>query len=299
MLDVLARLSQSQAAAALNAAVIQLTQDNSGEPPVDEVDSVLVHAVIVEIAQRTKTKVGEERHRFYQLKYVSDELSRMFLSAEASNAAAERLGARGELRPDLYKVKFPGGFDADLQPPRESVRSAIYKAESWQHFDPWFDSKDGEEPMSLFARSMRGGRTESPMTLLVLTLRNRNTLNVVRGLQVFHDDVRFADVSAPIDILRAFAETFGISFEIADRPRTKFLHATSIPLYSVQSDLSVVDIGNLYKFPADTLRYTLLNLVRVRKAPEGHRILDIGLSIVLDTERYETSLKRHGAVFSP
>lgn len=137
------------------------------------------------------------------------------------------------------------------------------------------------------------------MTLLVLASRNRNTLNVIRGLQIFPDDVRVADINAPVDMLSAFAESFGIPFELADQPRTKFLHAASIPLYSVRHDLSVDAIPQFYKFPPDLTRTTLVNLVRVRKAPEGHRILDVGLALAIDTERYENSLKRHGATFSP
>jgi hypothetical protein len=119
---------------------------------------------------------------------------------------------------------------------------------------------------------------------MVIGRRAGNVIDMYRALRIFGDDVRLdRDKSSPVDLLRSFAEAFGLEFKIGGTPAGKFCLYRTISGSDARLDVSNASEGRVVeKFDINFF---------VKANPEAHRI-EIALAFVTDQDAYRNSLAK-------
>jgi hypothetical protein len=225
------------------------------------------------------------------LEFLAKELSEPVLRGARGEQAKIRLGQRGDLRLDLYKIEFDAFFHdtAEKRGIRKNhVEYALRHPDEAQHILPGRIKAEGFPAVSLYAKHHGDPRSTDRFTLLVQTERKGYLQHINSAWRVYHSDVNLSQVHEPLDILRAFVDVYGLYCRVNDSAPTKLFFYEAFPLAPGQQPTSILkfDSSQAATFDASFL---------VRVSPLG--VVEIALAYVIDSARYMSDLRRHNVQF--
>ncbi len=203
--------------------------------------------------------------------------------------ANAKLGTLGILSPAKYAAKATPRLLETLSLAGltlKDARDAIHHPDAYQHLSPPSDfGEDDTGRPSLFVRQLNRSEADPADWLFVIGLRTGSAINMYTALRMFGDDVRLdRDKSSPVDLLRAFAESFGLDFKIGGTPVGKFCVYKSVS--GLDSNLQVLKSSE----GPEIDQYSISLFVKLN--PKMDRT-EIALAFVADTAAYRRSLARH------
>lgn len=208
------------------------------------------------------------------------QIHRVSLEGKDSDAILARAGQAGRLSPSLYRIKFIGYFQVciSLGTKTSHVTDAILNADDVQHLE----GKTGEKTFSIFLKYHQGAAAKDSFWLLVLAHRDGRDLIVQNAWRVYLSDVDLTTAKKPIDVLRAFANVFGLPIHAAGKVDT-FVANETVPIPPGQVIRAYTVKGIKDKaYVSTTSGYNL---------PGSHKII---LAYAIDVSAYEKSLHQHG-----
>jgi hypothetical protein len=216
------------------------------------------------------------------------EISASVLSGPRAEAARARLGRRGDLRLDLYRLTFSPAFDLEEMRGirRSHVQDALRNPDAVEHL-----AEETEESMgvTLIAKKHIGPDAEGNFVLLVQALRNEDQLGVAKAVRIYYSDVDLRLASKPVDMLKAFLAKYGVPFYLPTLGPVKYLIGEFIPGDVNPRSLNI-RIPGFEGVPLEgvgTLRPTTLG------------VMHIPLAYFINSEQYVVDLRRHNVQVSP
>lgn len=229
---------------------------------------------------------ADAHRRIYS--FLNAQLREAVLDTSKIKNVKERVGEKGILRNDLYTIKFHDIFKEKIEASglfnKQQAERVILNPTQVQHLAPEFFDQKRTEGQSLFVATRNG---EDPHSLMVIAVREKDTLNVICGWYIFHRDVDVTNVKTPEDLLRAFASKYGFELTILDKPKGKFLLYESFEYWathpSLEQVLKVSNPGNQTEI--GTISYKTLRA-------EGK--IEVALAYAINVSAYATDLRGHG-----
>jgi hypothetical protein len=218
-------------------------------------------------------------------KYLAKEISNRVLPGSVAQEALTRAGQAGRAPPTLYSVlqdkSFLNRFLA-LGVRQSHVEDAVKHPDEYQHLLNDLQPLGNKDTISLFMKEVVS-KNKQPHWLLVQTVRQGLVQNVQSAWRVFPSVIDLSKAQAPIDVLKALANRFGMPVQAADR---QALFVESISLSAAQArDFKFKvrpndpDVFFSFSFSAD---------------PEGQT--EVGIAYCMDLRRYKRYLVENGAL---
>lgn len=153
---------------------------------------------------------------------LNREMAEAVLGPESRKAARERVGASGDLRPDLYEVKFRPEFALEETRGirRRYVEDAIRAPSAIQHLP----SAMIDDPVGTTLVLQHVSHTSAgDSILLVHALREGARLTIMKAWRVYLDDLASAAFSSPLELFFHFVNRYGVSFTLGPIGPTKMV----------------------------------------------------------------------------
>jgi hypothetical protein len=294
MLNTLKNLSIDDEERVL-AALIQwfLPQPRDEEPETLPSDlKALQHSALAEIQANLSIDPADQSAmtKAKILEFLAKEMSGPVVRGTRGEQAKRRLGQRGDLRPDFYKIEFGDSFhEAEKRGIRKShVEDALRHPDEVQHLLPERIQKEGFPAVSLYAKNHGEQRSADQFTLLVQTTREGYTQRVDSTWRVYHSDVNLSQAHEPLDLLRAFVEVYGLYCRVGNSAPAKFFLYEAFPLTPGQrpTEILKIDVPQGVFFETSSL---------IRVSSLG--VIEVAIAYVIDMVRYMNDLRKHGVPF--
>lgn len=177
--------------------------------------------LLLEVKQKLKIRTDDmsEAARGRVLDYLTAELSAPVLKTERGQAAKERLGARGALAPARYRVLFTDAFKLSEERRgirRKDVEATVLRPHAYQHLLTDRFRDESAPTTSLYLTHHGSPGASDRYTLIVHTDRKGSTQHVLRAWRVYHSDVDLSRARAPLDVLEAFVDEYGIPIYVGE-----------------------------------------------------------------------------------
>lgn len=244
---------------------------------VTPVNESLRNKVLSEVYQKLRLSPSEqsETHKAEVFSYLAKEMSRAALSTANIEEIKERVGQRGDLRPNLYTIKIPPEarkLAAERSISVGEITEAVEHPDEVEHLLPERFGANGEA-VSLYSQKWETTKSGELSTLLVLTRRKGYTQTVLDVIRIYDSDVNLSNANTPLDMLRAFVEVYGQLQQVGERREKFFLYET-IPFYGDQAE--VIKVPNepegelaitrfFCKFSATTVEVAIAYTILERK----------------------------------
>ena len=182
------------------------------------------------------------------LALLGDQMANAVLGGADEGRIKQRLGQRGELPLDLYKIHFPEDFN-ELVAPRAitqgDVERVLNEPDDVEHL--LTDITDGEAG-SLYVKTYGEESSRNRYTLLVDAKRQGDTLNVSTAWRIYHSDIVVQLAETPLGLLRAFVDIYGVPFSIGISQPVKFIlhgvfRSERLPLHRVQKAQQLMEFA--------------------------------------------------------
>jgi hypothetical protein len=238
-----------------------------------------VQAVLNEIRARASRTTEAEVDRI-----LSDEIDRSVF-ADGDEKLAEALGRAGQagrLSPAVYKVEQSPVFAelfSKFAPKRKVVEDAVRHPDDFQHL--MTEGAVENEVISLFMKRLEPGGGKPPHWLLVQTHRREMTQVVQSAWRVYPDDVDLTRARSPLDVLKAFVETFGMTVRVGGRSE-KFVESVTV----VGTRNALMEIT-----PAPRGPY-FSSVSQVKTTAPG--VFNVGIAYCIDLVKYAAALRPYG-----
>jgi len=260
-------------------------------PPALDIEQVKVYEQVMgEIRQRLHLPATDESReaKTKVLQYLNTAMTELILRSANIPTIKARLGQRGDLRPDSYKVKFGDSFDNGAGKRgirRAHVESALRAPDAVEHLLRELLPDAMYPAFSLYLKH-QGETGVHAFSLLVMTQREGDTQSVETAWRVYHADVDLSQARSPLEVLRAFTEVYGMEFQVGDSPFAKFFLYSTVP-WDDKTDTTF--IGG--RGPMENRIFEQHVIVRVDKSS---RLIVVSLAYAIDIGRYTNDLRRHG-----
>lgn len=224
------------------------------------------------------------------LEFLTKEMSEPVVGGARGEQAKIRLGQRGDLRPDFYKIEFGDSFrEAEKRGIKKShVEDALRHPDEVQHLIPERIRAEGFPAVSLYTRHHGHQRSTDRFTLLVQTMREGYTQRISSTWRVYHSDVNLSQAHEPLDMLRAFVDVYGLYCRVGTSVPAKFFFYEAFPLVPGQRPTEMLK----FDAPQEAL-FDSSFLVRV--SPLG--VIEVAIAYVIDLGRYMSDLRKHNVHF--
>jgi hypothetical protein len=251
----------------------------------------LLAAVKAKLRIRADDESESARGRI--LEYLTAELSAPVLRGPRAAAAKGRLGSRGALPPSEYEIKFADSFALaeDIGVRRRDVARALRSPTAVQHLQR---EEEHESLRSLYV--LTDGAEKGRHSLLITTVREGAVQTVHDVLRVYHSDVDITSARTPLEVLRAFAEVYGVPFLVgnSDIPVMFVEHKITYGLRNPDGGFELIRGAPGVSLPTE---YTIRASMKLIDQQTG--MFEISLAFGLDMHRYREDLKRHGVRVGP
>jgi hypothetical protein len=220
-------------------------------------------------------------------KALADEVSSLVLTPQAKAASKARLGARGDLRLDLYDVTFDSAFVlSELRGVRRShVEEVIRRPDGIEHV-----SVEGMlSSPTLVVKASAGKNADDPFVLLIDANRREDQLKVAAAYRVYLSDVNLSDATTPKDILMQFVHTYGEPFNFGPLGPVRFVSNEYFDYTGELRDLQ----PNVHGLSSTEMEAICM----FRRSTLGG--VHVAWAYALNAKRYVTDLQRHGVIISP
>lgn len=214
-------------------------------------------------------------------RFLNTQLRETLLKPQEIKEIKERVGEKGVLRPDLYKIQFQDTFEEISQKfgvTKDAARHAVLHSTMTEHLLPEMFGQENGQGKSLFVESKDG---KDPHSLLIQCDRKKDVLSIGDGWLIYHGDVDVSKARSPVGLLGAFVEKYGINIRVAGGPETKFL------LYESFENIALDQKLEFAHDPSSNL-FTTFSFRR-----SGTK-LEVALAFVIDMARYAEDLEKHG-----
>ena len=139
--------------------------------------------------------------------------------------------------------------------------------------------------ISLFLRGIQK-KDQDPHWFLVQTYRNGMTQIVQSAWRVFPSDVDLTNANRPVEMLKAFAETFGVPITVG-RTRSKFVASEFVLTggamgQDLEFEIKVEDV------PGDFF----MSVSHVKNS--SRTLANVGVAYCIDMNKYKLALRAHG-----
>ena len=220
--------------------------------------------------------------------FLSNEISKLVLTTRERNEAIARLGERGDLNLELYKIVFTKEFDLQSHygVRRNHVISTIRHPDSFEHLLPERFDLEGVKNISLFTSFHSLDHSDNNFILLVEAIRDRDQINVFSAWRIYPSDMDIRDTRSPLDILKAFVNAYGVEFTVGgDLHLHKFLLYEALPIKTgtAAHPLMIIPVhpdtrlhGNFF------FRISPLN------------VIEISMAYCINLSKYALDLRKHG-----
>ncbi len=245
--------------------------------------------ILIEVRRRLRINLEDQsdRAKAMILGFLADEVGNYVSTPISSNTIKSRLGDQGFLRADQYEIKFGDTFQnvfIRLGLTRAEARDVITHPDQVQHHTPpdaFNPDKDGE--LSIYCKTYTNTEPDKTYTVLINGRRQGYVIAFMSGWLVYHSDVDISSAQTPLEMLEAFAKTYGITFSVGKSLPNKFFYYESIPIIP-QSHTQILGFpSNLKNLLGELVtRVSSLGFVEVRSA------------YVIDVSKYVNDLKKHG-----
>lgn len=263
----------------------------------DEGPDDLQQKVLSEVLRAAKVDPADrsEEAQSRVLRVLSDQLSRELLKGPRLAAAKARLGERGELTLNLYRIGFEKEFsESEKRGARKGFMiDAARNPDSVQHLDNVLHMEnDDEAPVrqTLFTKTIRGKRRRDAFTWLIHAVRSADELTVAVAWRVYHEQVNINGREEPLEIMRQFVDRYGLRFTLADKAPTKLIIYDVLP--EKFGDISFDTLARRF-IRVDNPHGSKMAFF-MAKAGVSLGMLKIILWYVLDQSLYDRDLQSHG-----
>lgn len=170
---------------------------------------------VAEIFHRLSMKDSElfQYARGRVLNFIGREIRELALNSSHISSARKRLGQKGILPPNAYKVKFSQEFHDICEPlgiTKKEVTLAINSPDMYEHFVP--EVQESAQAISLYVKFIPNGA--DPYSLLVDAFRVGDILSVHFAIRAYHSDIDVTSIAKPTDLLRGFTDIYGSELSI-------------------------------------------------------------------------------------
>ncbi|HEV7858387.1 MAG TPA: hypothetical protein VGO91_07130 [Pyrinomonadaceae bacterium] len=258
------------------------------ESMAESIDPRLGEKILNELRVHLRLKRNDNSPRALGKLYgaLSEEMAKLALKGVDLNVVKARLGQQGSLSPSQYVIKFTVTFvrfGEKCGISRQQVESALRKPDAVEHLRPEHFGFDLEKATSLFLKTQTTTSAPSGLYhLLILTDRHGYTLDVLNAWRVYPSDVDLSTATTPLDVFRAFVETFGTTFRIGDKEKKLFMYE-KLP---IQTDEEMVKINTLQGVE---------RLIQGQVVGQfNNEMFEVVISYQIDYANYTESLRKHG-----
>ena len=215
-------------------------------------------------------------------KFLVEEMSEPVMKGAREKQAKARLGQNGNLRSDLYRIKFGDSFHANEVTGgirRSHVEEALRHPNQVQHLLPErFGLGEDTLAVSIYAKH------NEKFILLVQTTRKGDTQLVGSAWRVYHSDVDLSAAYEPLEMLRAFADVYGMYFRVGHSAPAKFFLYEVVPMLKGKQPVNIITIDN----PTKEACY-----VNTLLRESNLQVWEVAIAYVINTSRYISDLRNH------
>lgn len=190
--------------------------ESSSKP---EMDADVLESLLAEIRHRLRIRDDDfsldTKSKIYD--FLSRELSKAALADTSEKSVKDRLGNKGELRPDQYGVVISEQTTQIIEAlgnKRHHVIDAITHPDSVVHLHGSYTGEDDDVRPTISIKSVSGRRADHDFILLVISYREGQVQEIEAAFRVYRSDVEIRATSNPMDILKAFVQTYGLTFQV-------------------------------------------------------------------------------------
>lgn len=210
------------------------------------------------------------------LGFVGKEIRSTALDSESISTVRKRLGQKGVLPPNAYKIRFAREFELlckNFSITEKEVLRAINYPDMVKHFVA--EVQDKNDAISLYVKTVANGT--DPYSLLVDAIRINDEISIHFAFRVYHSDVDVSTISSPTDLLQVFTEKFGSEISLNNENGKLFLYKK-------------MDVGtSQFKFTQP-----LNTILRASRRILIDGVNEISIAYGINRDLYFESLRSHG-----
>ena len=276
---------------------------NPGIYPKSEIskEDQLIHETILREIQPSG---AIDKPRVFQR--LSKEISNATFSQVREEDVKTRLGQKGLLREDYYKIELSDQFNKEFT--RFGVRptyavEALRSPGAVEHLLPNHFGQSSDQPsFSLYLKTPPVRRSADSFSLMVLSMRKGAVQTVLNAWRVYHSDVNLSPPRRPLDVMIAFADRYGLPITVGSKTE-KFILYEKFPVKGILSEvikgpsgvkLSLNQLTQRIQFTVDpdiSAECHVLSFIQVTKPPflvDG-MVIEISLAFMVDVEFADAS----------
>ncbi|MBA4121160.1 MAG: hypothetical protein H0X72_01680 [Acidobacteria bacterium] len=249
-----------------------------------------VNSVLAEI--RRKLGIAQNDHsRQAQSKivdFLSNTLSEITFADVDKMAVRARLGQRGDLRLDLYEIRFYQNFNkrlADSGLRKSEVQKTVREPDAFEHLKPITYVRERNMSISFFVKNFLTGRNN--YTVLLVADRSDFFLEIGQAWKIYHDEVDVTQ-KTPHQIFKAFLDVYGIDITMGKKTKKYFNHEM------------------IKQIPNETKKSITFQAPLVKDVEYFHSVeyggmknsdvVEVIQAYIIDIDKYKDSLRRHGTL---
>ncbi len=291
-LNTLKNLDNTTANNVLAAAALSMAPDTGlGFDRIVATYKAEADAVIRELREKLDLGEGhlvpEQQARIDRL--LGQAISATVFAERNPNDALARAGQAGRLPTGLYEVTLTPGFlpmFGRYGIKKKLIEEAIHKPDDFEHLLTE-DAKE-QDVISLFMKRMLPSGRE-PHWLLVQTHRQGIVQVAQSAWRVYPTDVDLSHAEKPLDVLKAFVETFGLGITLGNR-HTKFIESEPFVGAGIHAQKLIHEIAQRNaQFPH--LKF-FASASHVRTVTSDK--FNVGVAYCIDLTKYEATLRQRG-----
>jgi hypothetical protein len=268
-------------------------------------DPEFVRSMLTEIRKKLRIPESDNsvkaQSRIYA--FLSEEISKAALANTDMERIKTRLGDKGELHPSQYQVTFAPRFELleALGMRRPHIIEAVVHPDQSTHLRAKTTLQDPQCTISI--KSVLNNKTEDNFSVIVLSTREGQVQEVLCAFRAYESEVNLKNLYAPLDVVRSFVETYGLSFRIG-QVISKFMHNEVLkfdefsPILD-QSDQALDKLKPIEGKRGDHyLPLIIHGTSNIRGV--GTEVWDeIYLAFIIDMTKYVATLRKHHVQLPP
>jgi hypothetical protein len=291
MLKTLDRFSATDAAGVVARYALKLRNDrNPAAAEISDHEEVVRSSIASEISQMLGDSHDEQDRLSKTIDLLDKELEK-YSTVEDSNKVLLRLAQTAQLPSDLYKIEVIPNirdfYGARYASEYKRIVETVHKPDSEQHFGP---AANTDEPalISIFARYYRADFPRNSFNLLVVGQRNGLKFDIHQVWRIHPDSIPQGNYTQLIDVLKAFADVFGVDIDVDGKVGRFFLTYAKerSNSFSINLARAVRDRGGKKQRTSITFSHFIQN------NPEGE-YKQASLVVAIDLDKYGDFLKQH------
>jgi hypothetical protein len=218
-------------------------------------------------------------------RYLSKALNESVLSEADTPTLLAKAGQAGILSPTLYEVEQPKTFTDvfyKLGATKKLVRVTVNEPNDYQHLltDQALETDPDRDSLSLFLKLVPARRKAETHWSMVQSVRQGLKQVAQSAWRIFPTDVNLETAAAPLEVLEAFADEYGLPIKVGDQTG-KFIEATSHPQGQI---LPVTPTSGKEVFWSFSQRFQTLNPL----------FSEVGIAYCIDIAKYRGALRKRG-----